>query len=89
MEPNHGTQSQGLPERRTNAQLREKFDSAARRLQHFFHGHNDWAGTSHDFLALRLVHEHYPELNTKEVRTLVTAIGRRLQAPGMFHKLYV
>jgi hypothetical protein len=76
-----------LPERRHDLRLREIFDGAALHLAHQFHGHDDWSGTSHDFLALRSLHERYPELSTAEVRSLATAIGQRLQTDGYIHKL--
>jgi hypothetical protein len=85
MEPIPG--SPPRPERRTHPHLRKVFHGAARRIDHFFHGQDDWVGTSQDFLALRIVHEHYPELSPGDVRTLVGAIGRRIQPPGMAHGL--
>lgn len=85
MNASTGTQSQ--PERRTNSHLREIYEDAVQRLQHFFHGEHDWAGTSHDFLALRAMHEAYPDLTPAEVRNLVSTIGRRTQDPDVDHTL--
>jgi hypothetical protein len=36
-------------------------------------------GSSIEHLALRLVHEAYPDLSSQEVRILLTAIERRLR----------
>ncbi|MCS6785438.1 MAG: hypothetical protein NZ524_00175 [Thiobacillaceae bacterium] len=65
------------PERRTNLRLRSIYDEARNRLNHFFHS-SDWAGSSIDHLALRVIHEAYPDLSPEEVRTLVAAIERSL-----------
>ena len=66
-------------ERRTHPQLRHIFNDARIRIDHFFHDSNNWAGTPIDYLALRVVHEAYPDLSTQEVRTLVAAIERRYE----------
>jgi hypothetical protein len=66
-------------ERRTHPQLRAIFSDARIRIDHFFHDSNNWAGTPIDYLALRVVHEAYPDLSTQDVRTLVAAIERRYE----------
>lgn len=66
------------PDRRTNLKLRSIYDEARGRLDHFFHDKGDWAGSSIDYLALRIIHEAYPDLSPEEVRTLVAAIERSL-----------
>lgn len=66
------------PERRENLRLRSIYDEARGRLDHFFHDKSDWAGSSIDYLALRIIHEAYPDLSPEEVRTLVAAIERSL-----------
>jgi hypothetical protein len=75
------------PERRRNAKLRGIFPEVAEKLQRSFHERIDWAGSSLDFLALRLVHEHYPALTADEVRCLVTAVGRRINPKGRIEGL--
>ena len=66
-------------ERRIHPQLRSIFNDARIRIDHFFHDSNNWAGTPIDYLALRVVHEAYPDLSTEDVRTLVAAIERRYE----------
>lgn len=66
-------------DRRTHPHLRAIFSDARIRIDHFFHDSNNWAGTPIDYLALRVVHEAYPDLNTQDVRTLVAAIERQYE----------
>jgi len=66
-------------ERRTHPNLRTIYSDARIRIDHFFHDSNNWAGTPIDYLALRVVHEAYPDLSTQDVRTLVAAIERRYE----------
>lgn len=87
MEPIPGNLGTNRPERRSHPHLRRIFDGAALRIQYFFHGQDDWAGTSQDFLALRIVHDAYPELSPGDVRILVRAIGRHSLPPDMTHEL--
>ena len=67
-------------ERRTHPHLRSLYTDARIRIDHFFHDSNNWAGTPIDYLALRVVHEAYPDLSTEDVRTLVAAIERRYES---------
>ncbi len=71
---------QERPERRQHHRLRTIYGEVKEKLEHFFHSKHDWAGSSIDYLALRIVHESYPELSSDEVRTLVAAIERTLGA---------
>jgi hypothetical protein len=66
-------------DRRSHPHLRAIFNDARIRIDHFFHDSHNWAGTPIDYLALRVVHEAYPELSTQDVRTLVAAIERRYE----------
>lgn len=66
-------------DRRAHPHLRAIFSDARIRIDHFFHDSSNWAGTPIDYLALRVVHEAYPDLNTQDVRTLVAAIERRYE----------
>lgn len=66
----------GGTERRTHPHLRAIYQDACARIDHFFHDSSNWAGTPIDYLALRVVHEAYPDLDTKDVRVLVCAIER-------------
>lgn len=66
-------------DRRTHPHLRAIYSDARIRIDHFFHDSNHWAGTPIDYLALRVVHEAYPDLSTQDVRTLVAAIERRYE----------
>lgn len=74
------TSGQAYPERRRNPRLRAIFDDASQRIERFFKAVQPWAGSSLDHLALRLVHEAYPDLSGPEVRLLVNAIERGRQA---------
>lgn len=69
------------PERRHHPRLRSVFDDAKERVERFFHATESWVGSSIEHLALRLVHEAYPDLSSQEVRILLTAIERRLEPP--------
>lgn len=69
------------PERRQNPRLRAVFDDAKERVERFFQATESWVGSSIEHLALRLVHEAYPDLSSQEVRILVAAIERRLRPP--------
>jgi hypothetical protein len=66
-------------ERRRNHKLRDIFPDARIRIDHFFHARTDWAGSPTDYLALRVIHEAYPELNSDEVRALTGAIELRVR----------
>ncbi len=67
---------QERPDRRQNPRLRTIYGEVREKLDHFFHSKKEWAGSSIDYLALRMVHEAYPDLSPDEVRTLVAAIER-------------
>lgn len=67
-------------ERRNHPHLRELYPDARVRIDHFFHAARDWAGSPIDYLALRVIHEAYPELTPDEVRTLVEAIEAKYLA---------
>ena len=66
-------------ERRQHLQLRVIYAEARTHIDHLFHHRHDWAGSSIDFLAQRVIHEAYPHLRGEDVRTLVDAIERAHQ----------
>jgi hypothetical protein len=66
-------------ERRRHPHLRDIFDDARSRIDHFFHAGSEWANSPMDYLAHRLLHEAYPSLSSQDVRTLVEAIEHRVQ----------
>ena len=66
-------------ERRKHPNLRAIFDEARGHLDIFFKQHTDWAGSDQDYLALRVIHEAYPQLNPDEVKILTHAIERRVK----------
>ena len=68
------------PERRQHPRLRAIYDDARERVERFFAATESWAGSSLGHLALRLVHEAYPDLSSQDVRILVAAIERRMQS---------
>lgn len=51
-------------------------DEANRRIDEFFQHHHDWAESSINYLAQRVIHESYPDLGAEEVILLVTSIER-------------
>lgn len=71
--------SEIVMERRKHPKLRAIFDEARGRLDHVFNHKTDWAGSDRDYLALRVIHDAYPELNADEVRILTHAIERRVK----------
>ena len=75
---NRGKQSLKV-ERRQNPRLRLIFPDARMRVARFFHAQNDWACSSIEYLAQRVVHEAYPDLCTAEVRILVKAVEDHLE----------
>lgn len=66
-------------ERRKHPNLRALFNEAKGRLDHVFNHSTDWAGSDRDYLALRVIHDAYPELNADEVKILTHAIERRVK----------
>jgi hypothetical protein len=66
-------------DRRTQPHLRAIYNDARIRIDHFFHDSHKWAGSPIDYLALRVIHEAYPELSTHDVQTLVAAIERHYE----------
>ncbi len=72
-------------ERRRHLHLRVIYAEASDHIDCLFHHHHDWAGSSADFLAFRLIHETYPHLHGDDVRTLVQAIERAHQADWESH----
>lgn len=67
-------------ERRRYPHLRAIYSEAREHIDHFFHNRHDWAGSSIDHLAHRVIHEAYPHLHGEEVRILVAAIERLHEA---------
>jgi hypothetical protein len=67
-------------ERRKHPQLRAIYPAARAHVDHLFHHRHEWAGTPIDVLALRVIHEAYPQLHSAEIRTLVAAIERLHEA---------
>jgi len=70
------TGSNIVMERRKHPNLRAIFAEAKSRLDQVFNNTIDLAGSDRDYLALRVIHEAYPELNADEVRILTHAIER-------------
>ena len=63
-------------ERRRHLHLRVLYDDASNRIEQFFRHRNEWAGSSINYLAQRIIHDAYPYLNAEDVRILVAAIER-------------
>lgn len=75
------------PDRRRHTRLRAVYGEATELLRHLYKSQDDWVGTSIDYAALRIVHEHFKELTAQEVRLLVGSIGDRMQHGPDHHRL--
>jgi hypothetical protein len=74
-----------IEERRTRHDLRAVFPAACAALQPFFDPANQWAGSSHEHLALRTLKEQFPQLDTHESYIVVTTV-KRLIANGSYEQ---
>lgn len=74
------SEPQPAKERRRYPHLRAIYPEARIHIDHLFHNRHDWAGSPIDYLAHRVIHEHYPHLHGEDVRILVSAIERIHQA---------
>lgn len=70
------TEAQPDGERRQHPHLRALYSEARIHIDHLFHNRHDWADSPIDYLAHRVIHEAYPQLNGHDVRILVGAIER-------------
>jgi hypothetical protein len=70
-------------ERRTRHDLRVIFPAACEALRPFFDPASQWAGMSHEHLALRTLKEQFPTLDTHECFLVVTTV-KRLVASGSY-----
>jgi len=68
-------------ERRREPEIRALFVEAYEILEPFFDPQNRWAGHTHEHLAFRTLHEHFPQLSPQQVQTIVEA-ARRVFATG-------
>ena len=64
-------------ERRANSRLRGIFVEAYDILQPFFDPANSWGGQTHEHLAYRALHEHFPTMSAQDVFVIVAA-GKRV-----------
>lgn len=69
-------------ERRTNPELRGLFADAYDVIRPFFDEANSWAGQTHEHLAFRALHEHFPDLSAEQVFIIVTAAKRVFGSGG-------
>lgn len=69
-------------ERRVNLRLREVFVEAYDVVEPFFDPDNTWGGHTHEHLAFRALHEHFPDLTPEEVLVIVTAAKRVFGSGG-------
>ena len=63
-------------ERRTQHELRAVFPEACNALRPFFDPANQWAGQSHEHLALRTLKEQFPSLSAQESFIVVATVKR-------------
>lgn len=63
-------------ERRTDARLREMFENAYVLIEPFFDPANSWGGQTLEFLAFRVMREHYPHVSREEVLAFISAAKR-------------
>jgi hypothetical protein len=73
IEPQHDAANDN---RRQHPQLRAIYPDARDLIDHFFRHRHEWAGSSINFVAQRVVHEAYPMLRAEDVMLLVAAIER-------------
>lgn len=69
-------------ERRINLRLRSLFVEAYDLLEPFFDPGKLWGGQTHEHLALRALHERFPDLSGEEVFIIVAAAKRVFGAGG-------
>ena len=65
-------------ERRTQHELRAVFPQACDALKPFFDPANQWAGQTHEHLALRTLKEQFPSLSAQEAFIVVATVKRLL-----------
>jgi hypothetical protein len=70
-------------ERRTQPELRAIFPAACAALRPFFDPANEWAGQTHEHLALRTLKEQFPSLSAQE-SFIVVATVKRLLVQGQY-----
>lgn len=63
-------------ERRQSPELRGIFVEAYDVIRPFFDEANSWAGHTHEHLAYRALHEHFPDLSGEQVFIIVAAAKR-------------
>lgn len=63
-------------ERRRDVEIRQIFIEAYDVLEPFFDPANQWAGHSHEHLAYRALHEHFPTLSGDQIFIIVDAAKR-------------
>jgi hypothetical protein len=68
--------TQNPAERRTQHELRAVFPLACDALRPFFDPANQWAGQSHEHLALRTLKEQFPSLSAQESFIVVATVKR-------------
>lgn len=71
-----------VAERRGNPRLRQVFVEAYDIVEPFFNPDNAWGGHTHEHLAFRALHEHFPDLSGEEVFIIVTAAKRVFGSGG-------
>jgi hypothetical protein len=69
-------------ERRARHDLRLIFPAACASLQPFFDPANQWAGHSHEHLALRTLKEQFPQLDAQDCFLVVTTAKRLFAQSG-------
>lgn len=69
-------------ERRKTPHLRAIFIEAYDVIEPFFSPDNAWGGYTHEHLAFRALHEHFPTLSGEEVFIIVTAAKRVFASGG-------
>jgi hypothetical protein len=75
-------QDEQSDERRANQRMREIFVEAYDIVEPFFDPKNAWGGQTHEHLAFRALHEHFPTLSGEEVLVIVTAAKRVFGSGG-------
>lgn len=69
-------------DQRIDFEIRSMFVEAYDVLAPFFDASNQWAGHSHEHLAYRALHEHFPQLSADQIFIIVDAARRVFSSGG-------
>lgn len=79
---NSATSTNNPTERREHLELRTVFIEAYDVIRPYFDDANAWAGHTHEHLAFRALHEHFPAMSGEQVLTIIAAAKRVFGSGG-------